>query len=882
MSEDIYGQHRQNHALEGLAAQIALIEQSNVTAENIRVALEQEKAAVKEYLPRRNPYSQRDETQASADEDNSRYADDLKAAAAKEQQSSQRYQYAANNQHYLDYYLTSQITGEYNRLAALENDIRMRASYIWTSFRSSNVPADSPVCNELRALQLEAQQEFARAREKLAEISGLIYAERVRLEGIKSEAVEDIEQVSQRKKFNLEKLVGLKLLNIIGIILIIIGVITAGQFAYLRLGDIWRSLAIFVLGAVFLGAGEFFNRKKPSFFSLSITAGGVGILYAALAVSYFAFGVFNMYAAIAICIVITALAFFLSTRYNTQVILIVALVGGYLPILHIGPDRTLLFAIMGYFALLNLLALLVAFRKNWPAARFVGLGLNIIGMVYISLQVGYPNPLSYRVVETVYIAFAILIYTVIPLIATYRAKTGFRGLDTALLSINTFAGAIIMFINIRGAGWSDHFGMVCAAFATVYLGLALLVNRKFENSKTVFYLFHITGLSFAALFIPFQFSSAWWTVGWLALGTAFAVCGIIKDNRLFKISGFTINGVALSWFMLVDITRWIFTPSYIIRDIIYDSYFAQPPQLPAFFWQYMAVTAASVLIMAAFIFKKSENGPGQKAFKYVTALNIWLYAIYLISQLENVLLRSFTETSLDIGYLMGALTFVATLILAIVFSLKTRIYDAGMRAISIILNVLGVFGILVLNLAIRPVAAPMADEPAIIIAIATATLVTLGIIGAYAVYSIVRQASSSNNGGQYIALLVSAFVVVFFTINLIRAYDLSFTSFWLSIGYVLTALAWIILGFVKRHNMLRRFGLGLALISVAKLFLIDLHTLGQGFRIISYFALGLSLITISFFYQHFSKRLDESGESAEKVKETVGSDSSGDDNETEA
>jgi uncharacterized membrane protein len=43
---------------------------------------------------------------------------------------------------------------------------------------------------------------------------------------------------------------------------------------------------------------------------------------------------------------------------------------------------------------------------------------------------------------------------------------------------------------------------------------------------------------------------------------------------------------------------------------------------------------------------------------------------------------------------------------------------------------------------------------------------------------------------------------------------------------------------------------------MAKLFLLDLSILSEGYRIISYFAFGIVLIAISFVYQYFSKRLE--------------------------
>jgi hypothetical protein len=111
-------------------------------------------------------------------------------------------------------------------------------------------------------------------------------------------------------------------------------------------------------------------------------------------------------------------------------------------------------------------------------------------------------------------------------------------------------------------------------------------------------------------------------------------------------------------------------------------------------------------------------------------------------------------------------------------------------------------------------------------------------------------------GIEWLPLVVSGYFVIILTQNLIAQYNLNFSSAAISIIYALTALAWIIYGFTRRFTFIRRFGLALAIFAVVKLFLIDLSGLTQGYRIVSYFALGISLIAISFVYQYFSKRLE--------------------------
>jgi uncharacterized membrane protein len=111
-------------------------------------------------------------------------------------------------------------------------------------------------------------------------------------------------------------------------------------------------------------------------------------------------------------------------------------------------------------------------------------------------------------------------------------------------------------------------------------------------------------------------------------------------------------------------------------------------------------------------------------------------------------------------------------------------------------------------------------------------------------------------GIEWYPLIISGYFVVVLTQNLIAQFNLSFSNAAISIIYVLTALAWIIFGFARRYSFIRKFGLGLALLSVIKLFLIDLASLTEGSRIISYFVLGVILIAISFVYQYFNKRLE--------------------------
>lgn len=819
---------KQRDALAELSAQIKLLEKSDLFVAH------QEHRNAYEKLSARYERAESERQRLVAENAN------LKTALY-DQYFSEKTRLLANRQEKIDIYFKSELAQEENRLCRLEHAISQRIGSIQTELGQNHVDIADELYGRLAELSKEAQQKITQAREKMSALSALTEAEREAFAQLRDEPLTEEQVVSQAKKNSVERFVGLNLLNVIGVVLIIIGVIAAGQFAYVRMGDMWRGMLLFSLGGVLLVVGEVLNRRRANVFSFGITAGGVGVLYAALAVSYFMLGILSLYVALAVCVGVTALSFFLSTRYHAQTLLAMALVGGYLPILAIEITRPILFSAMGYFVILNLLALSVAFRRKWTVASFVGLGLNLAGTAGLSFLIYEVHPFHERAIEMVFILFAMLIYIAIPLVGTYITKTRFRMADVVLLAMNTLFGSLIFFVNLSASGWGDGLGLASLLFAVFYFGVGYIIGRKFQGETAMSVLFFITGVSFAVLAVPFQLDMMWFTLGWLVQGTCLAVYGIVKERRRFSCAGFIIGGLSLFWFVTADFLAWQGGPSA-------NPYFA---------WQYLSVTAASLFILAAFLYKGAIYRRGQKAYLYCVALNLWVYVLFLVSRLNRMLVVPMQGAGFDRLYLMFALACVATLLLGALYRRIPRIQDTGISVLSTVMSICSVVGTLVLNVARVPVAGAMGEQVAGVVVLATVVLVALGAVGGFAVYDLSRRAVLSGAMGvQYLPLMLSAYIVVQFTVNLVHAYGLSFASFWISVVYVLAALLWTIVGFMKRYTLLRRFGLGLALFTVTKLFLVDLHALTQGFRILSYFILGVVLIGISFVYQYFSKRLE--------------------------
>jgi len=399
--------------------------------------------------------------------------------------------------------------------------------------------------------------------------------------------------------------------------------------------------------------------------------------------------------------------------------------------------------------------------------------------------------------------------------------------------------------------WESFTGVLAIVFAAIYLSLGWLIGYKFDREKHIKALFYLTGLVFVVLFIPFQFGRAWLSLGWLAEGVALTAYGILKDEKHFKRAGYIISALCLAVFLTFD----LWWNNFLLGN---DYLFAH---------KYFAITLGSLIILSAYVYKKIQPNKWLKTFKYTVITNLWFYSLYGIGQLENLLFAHYGHATIyNINYLTTALMITATLLIACA-ALRIKILaDSGTEKISVVLHIIGILWLVIHNSTTSLIY--ISEPPIGITLVGTLVLAIVGLLSVFAMRDLMKLIFMERKFGvEWYPLIISAYFVIILTQNLIVQYNLSITSVWISIIYVLTAFAWILLGFARRHSFIRRFGLGLALLAVAKLFIIDLATLTEGYRIISYFTLGIALVAISFVYQYLNKRLELKFESADNISE---------------
>lgn len=820
---------QQKAVLTALEAEQRLLESSNLVKENSKLQAEHERLCA-DY----------DKVCSHADalsDENTRLKN-----ALYEQIYNEKVKIVNTTAQKMDTYFRLSLKAETDQLTKLEQDVSARIKAMREKLLQNHVELQDDLYARLDELSNLLNTKLTEARGKNEKLSGAFTtAEVEELEALKAEPLTDAQIQVVAKQNNLERFVGLKVLNVLGVLLLLAGAIALS-----------KGITMFLLGGAMLVLGEIMNTRKPNIFSLGMTAGGVGVLYAALATSYFSLGLLNAVAAIIVCALITANAFLLSTRYNAQIIAIFALTGGYLPMFSIvsNTKSALIYGAMLYFIALNLLALLISFAKKWYQASFIGLVLNIFGTFTIS-TIYFNTQSTFQIMLIIlYILFAFLIYTAIPLVSTYKAGLKFVKYDVMLLGINTVFSSLIMYKAFYRFGLSDYDGMLTIVFAVIYLLLGRFVEKKFAGQEqNTTELFYLTGLAFVVLAIPMQLGIKWLSMGWLIEGLVLALFGIVKEHKSFREKGFIICALCLMAFILFDV------------PLMFQSMFT---------YKYAAITLGSVSILGAYMYKRMMAQRFINVYKYVTLTNIWIFTLYII----GISTAPLYDTILfNTGYLTVAASVVASFVIAYVFPRISLLADRGTKILSAVIYVISILWITVLNIYQSPVPYSYlrTNTPAwSVTIIATVILLVLGILSVLAIRDLTKIVVVEHKlGVEWFPIIISGYSVIILTQNLIVHYNLSFSSVVISIIYVIAAFAWIIFGFVRRFSAVRRFGLGLSILAVIKLFLVDLFSVTKGYRILSYFALGITLIAISFVYQYFSTRLELKGVEIADAKEDI-------------
>jgi len=680
---------------------------------------------------------------------------------------------------------------------------------------------------------------------------------------------------------DLEKFIGENLINKIGIVIIIIGVIIGAKYAidHQLISPLTRIVLGYMVGLGFLGVAIRL-RKNYENFSAVLLSGSMAIMYFITYAAYEFYQLFPQAAAFLLMVFFTVFTVIAALNYDKQVIAQIGLVGAYGVPFLLSDDTGRVAILFSYIAIINAGILAISIQKYWKPLYYTSFILTwlIFAAWYVSeftVSRYFGFALGFAFVFYILFHLTFLIYKI-------KGNKIFSREDIILLLPNAFIfygyGYNILENHTTG---SQLLGLYTLGNALIHFITSMIIYKRRAYDKNLLYLLAGLTLVFVTIAIPVQLDGNWVTLLWAAEAALLFWIGRTKQVPVYEKISYPL--IFLAFFSLLH--DWA---------TVYDSYI--PEQSETWITPILNINfLSSVIFGAAFAFintlnfsKKypsgfDENDGIANIMKFVIP-GILLVVVYYSFRLEienyfNQLYKDsrlkvlgntqsnyqYWQTDWDLNYLKNiwvinySLFFLTVLSIINIKKLRNRL----LGLVNLGLNTLAIAAFLITGLyALSELRDSYLNQE----------FAELYNRGAFNIY--IRYVSLAFVSG----ILVTSYAYIkknFLKVDLIVAFDfiLHISVLWiissellhwmdvynsaqsyklgLSILWGSYALFMVVLGIREKKRYLRIAAISLFGVTLLKLFFYDVAHLGTISKTILFLALGILLLIISFLYNKY-------------------------------
>ena len=646
----------------------------------------------------------------------------------------------------------------------------------------------------------------------------------------------------EKKRFVFEKLIGLKGFNFLGIISIFLGVflVFRTQFAKILANNYVKSSASYLLGMFFLFAGEKFYQKNKKHFAVGLIGGGIGILYLTTLLSTLYLKLYPMTAGLFISVILTGLVVILSLRYDSQIIGVLSLIGGYLPYgayIWVNKSNVQIYYVLAYSLILQGIVLGVSWKKDWIYSKIFGFVTGVVNMTGLVYYLNYS--IHDKITAFFYIVIFTTAYSFIFLNSHKKENRQSNIIDYIFLSLNLIIkfSLIYSLFDKTTPSW-----LKAVLVGTVGIIYGFFGDRLKDNK--VAKIFYIVALGSFILIIPLIVPEKFVVVAW---GAETAL--LYFFYRKYKNKEMRYGTIAIYLVSLVS--------NLIVREEKYLLVYIQDLMIISFsFVLYFLIKQKSY---------KTEVRILNGIFKYL----IFAYSIFFINKVVFNIVTSFEKINYGKDALFCIL--VSLFVLRTVTYRVKKLQDSFSLKFLVIIEIIYLLFMNMYNffLYISGWSWNIQEEK---IPISYLLSLILLIFVNFYLFIVAKNdihlCFFKKNEKKPLWILGESIYFLFVANIILRIYEQSNMLF-LGAGLALDIVGLLLCGYlvwkgfrVPNRNV-RRIGLGIGIFFVAKSFLWDFLRFDNSYKLIAYFSMGAILIGTSYIYQTALKKLEQ------EVKESL-------------
>ena len=646
----------------------------------------------------------------------------------------------------------------------------------------------------------------------------------------------------EKKRFVFEKLIGLKGFNFLGIISIFLGVflVFRTQFVKILANNYVKSSASYLLGMFFLFAGEKFYQKNKKHFAVGLIGGGIGILYLTTLLSTLYLKLYPMTVGLFISVILTGLVVILSLRYDSQIIGVLSLIGGYLPYgayIWVNRSNVQIYYVLAYSLILQGIVLGVSWKKDWIYSKIFGFVTGVVNMMGLIYYLNHS--IHDKITAFFYIVIFTTAYSFIFLNSHKKENRQSNIIDYIFLSLNLIIkfSLIYSLFDKTTPSW-----LKAVLVGTVGIIYGFFGDRLKDNK--VAKIFYIVALGSFILIIPLIVPEEFVVVAW---GAETAL--LYFFYRKYKNKEMRYGTIAIYLVSLVS--------NLIVREEKYLLVYIQDLMIISFsFVLYFLIKQKSY---------KTEVRILNGIFKYL----IFAYSIFFINKVVFDVVTSFETINYGKDVLFGVL-FSLFILRTVTYKIK-KLQDSFSLRFLVIIEIIYLLFINMINFILYISGWSWNIQEEKIPISYLLSLILLIFVNLYlfiVAKNDIHLCFFRKNEKKPLWILGESIYFLCVANIILRIYEHSGVLI-LGAGLALDIVGLLLCGYlvwkgfrVSNRNV-RRIGLGIGIFFVAKSFLWDFLRFDNSYKLIAYFSMGAILIGTSYIYQTALKKLEQ------EVKESL-------------
>lgn len=667
----------------------------------------------------------------------------------------------------------------------------------------------------------------------------------------------------------------------IGIVILVVGIGFFLKYSIDRglLGPSARVGLTIIAGLSMLTYGTTLLGRRYHILGQGLMGGGIAALYFSVFAAHQYFQMIDSLPAFALMGAITALAGGIAVRFDSMLVAVLGIIGGYGTPIMLGGDPGQHLALFGYMAVLGLGILAIGIYRNWPLVNYLSFLANY-GLFFAAMQT-YSSA-QFNEVYPFVVGFFVL-YSTMAFLNRQIRQSAAHLLDLGLLLANAaiFFGVSYHLIDeVAGYKWVAAVTLGLTLYYTLHF-YALLSRRSSDRNLLVMFL----GLAscFLAITMPLVLSRQWITASW-------AVQALMLLWMSFQLKSGIVRSFAYLLFMAITLRFGIID----LRGTFFGAGWATTATLDWFSYARLlverlvtfGVPIGSMVLAYRWVMRQPESsmiaGDSQSSLRDEQRLLLgfkdqWIIQCLLAGALTLGLLYLHLEVARSIGYAyLPARNTMLTLlwigfcgVLAYLWlNLKTT---ADLFPLIVIGAIVVVGKVLFYDLFLGwGLTEQMLYRGSYSFRDALMRLIDFSAVAGFlsAIYLMLRSRASASESQAFFAVASMAMLFIYSTLEVnsyLFHYYPGFRYGGVSVLWGVFALSMLLQGIAQTSTNLRYAGLILFSVVSVKVFFVDLRQLDPLWRIVAFVILGLLLLAGSFVYLKHRERFSTPSPSEEVV-----------------